>query len=142
MYMYLCLFLLNRFGHSLVKNNISMYSWKYDLELTTKFRDVFGETSIIHDQTKSVDGLLRGMTSDVAEDVDQFLSKELINHLFESTPPFSSDLAALNIQRGRDHGIPSYVKWRQFCKLSIPTDFTSLADMGTVAAASLLSVYE
>ena len=39
---------------------------------------------------------------------------------------FGLDLIALNIQRGRDHGIPGYVEYRRICQVGHSASFNDL----------------
>ena len=36
------------------------------------------------------------------------------------------DLAAINMQRGREHGVPGYGRWRDWCGLHHLTDWEDL----------------
>ena len=49
------------------------------------------------------------------------------------------DLAALNIQRGRDHGVASYNVWREQCGLQ---RFRSFSEMTSVMAARTAAALE
>ncbi|XP_068166919.1 eosinophil peroxidase-like [Antennarius striatus] len=75
-----------------------------------------------------VDPVLRGLLVRQAKlnTQDQMMHDELRDRLFEFTSETALDLASLNIQRGRDHGIPGYRKWRKFCGLSQPSNFKQL----------------
>lgn len=54
-----------------------------------------------------VDEIVRGLITTPVETLDQFITGEITNHLFEDKRiPFSGiDLAALNIQRGNSGGM-------------------------------------
>ncbi|XP_060651867.1 LOW QUALITY PROTEIN: peroxidasin [Drosophila nasuta] len=76
-----------------------------------------------------VDPLMRGMLAVPAKLKlpDQNLNTELTEKLFQTAHAVALDLAAINVQRGRDHGIPGYNVYRKFCNLTVATDFDDLA---------------
>ena len=62
---------------------------------------------------------------------DDTFADDIINHLFEmkgNEKATAMDLVALNIQRGRDHGVPGYNSYRDACGLKRATKFDDLID--------------
>jgi peroxidase len=75
------------------------------------------------------DDLMRGMLGTSMETMDLFITHGVTNHLFEEkAKPFSGlDLAALNIQRARDHGICPYNDYLALCNLKRARTFEELS---------------
>ena len=72
-------------------------------------------------KSNGTDPILRGLLVDRARSVDEFITNVLTTKLFADSPNvLGTDLASLNIQRGRDHGLPSYRKWQRLCEVLFP----------------------
>ncbi|CAI9171494.1 unnamed protein product [Rangifer tarandus platyrhynchus] len=80
-----------------------------------------------------VDPIMRGLLARPAklQVQDQLLNEELTERLFVLSDAGTLDLASINLQRGRDHGLPGYNEWRQFCGLS---RLQTRADLGAATA--------
>nr|QGA72112.1 myeloperoxidase-like protein [Plecoglossus altivelis] len=92
-----------------------------------------------------VDPLLRGLIIRPAKlgTQDHMMVNALRDRLFQFVMHIALDLASLNMQRGRDHGLPGYNKWRRFCGLSEPQNLQELAQVlnNTELARRLLQLY-
>ena len=73
-------------------------------------KDNFGNMDLLK-QRNMMDQLLRALVRQPSENVDGNFVDDITNHLFEQeqSDGFGLDLVALNIQRGRDHGLPGYI---------------------------------
>ncbi|XP_017269351.1 eosinophil peroxidase [Kryptolebias marmoratus] len=78
-----------------------------------------------------IDSVMRGLIGRQAKlnTQDHMMSDELRDRLFKFSMKMALDLGSLNMQRGRDHGLPGYNKWRKFCGLSQPKNQKQLADV-------------
>ncbi|XP_070591206.1 myeloperoxidase-like isoform X2 [Erythrolamprus reginae] len=79
-----------------------------------------------------IDPVLRGQIGIPAKQQrqDQIVVEALRDRLFQQESTTSGlDLPALNMQRGRDHGLPGYNAWRQLCGLSQPQNETQLGQV-------------
>merc|ERR1712142_31970 len=69
--------------------------------------------------TECVDAVILGLLQQAAHKRGKSMSDQLTNHLFQAVDKdFGADLCTININRGRDHGLPGYNKWRKWCGLS------------------------
>ncbi|XP_064108044.1 chorion peroxidase-like [Macrobrachium nipponense] len=130
-----------RFGHSEIRDSIRHIKENGNIEddeLSSKFFNPFD----LYDQNTMGD-IARGETSSNSKMVDQFFTKEVTGKLFRGPFGFGLDLLALNIQRGRDHGLPGYTKWLAKCGYRNFNKFEDLSRvMSNNTIAALKSVYK
>lgn len=106
-----------RFGHSLVQSNMENFGVLGNLIKSYKLHEHQLSPFAIYEE-ESVDGFVRGLTTQPTQSMDASFSAELTQRLFQGVnETHGMDLVALNVQRGRDHGLPPYLEWRKICGL-------------------------
>eukprot|EP01090_Pellita_catalonica_P006785 TRINITY_DN1713_c0_g1_i5.p2 TRINITY_DN1713_c0_g1~~TRINITY_DN1713_c0_g1_i5.p2 ORF type:complete len:215 (+),score=33.72 TRINITY_DN1713_c0_g1_i5:392-1036(+) len=106
-----------RYGHSEVRNDILRLNdqWKtHALGNMNLHQSYFFPPTLIE---TGIEAVLRGAVRAQQQEVDVFVVDAMRNNLFGfhtdvTRPQHAHDLVAINIQRGRDHGIPGYNELR------------------------------
>jgi hypothetical protein len=74
-----------------------------------------------------IEPILRGLAAQACSPIDVELVDDVRNFLFGPPGAGGFDLASLNIQRGRDHGLPSYNDAREALRLRPRTSFAEIS---------------
>ncbi|GAB6021746.1 hypothetical protein CHUAL_004324 [Chamberlinius hualienensis] len=116
-----------RFGHSLVQPKFKRYHGNHmELPWSPWLGDEYFNTSCMW-KYGEMDSILLGLVDQHAQITDPFFSVEITNRLYEPGELGGGlDLISLNIQRGRDNGLPPYNDWREYCGLKRVKSFQEL----------------
>ena len=104
-----------RLGHSMLSSTILRLDENFDEVMDQEnqlcdghlpLRNAFFQPELI--KFCGIEPLLRGAATQVHQKIDVLIVSDVRNFLFGAPGSGGFDLASLNIQRGRDHGLPSY----------------------------------
>jgi peroxidase len=124
-----------RFGHTLVQGIVKTFNQFGAVSESLSFEKTQFAPFKVYD---NFDSFVRGLTTQECQRFDHFASEALTNHLFQGSSPFGLDLMSLNIQRGRDHGLPPYNDWREVCGLPKINSWDELTTVMDPQAANIL----
>lgn len=118
-----------RLGHTMITAEIPMIyedclqGRSVPIEMLP-LQTAFFNPSII--QAEGITPILRGLSAQTQESIDAKIVDPLRNFLFGAPGAGGLDLAALNIQRGRDHGLPDYNSLRRMFGLRLVRNFNQI----------------
>lgn len=116
---------LFRFGHSMIPPAFQRVDKENRLLDPIGLAEAFFDPKWVK-RSGDLDPLVRGLASQVSQRIDLKVVEGLRSFLFVKTLPLGLDLAALNIQRGRDHGMPDYNSLREAYDLPRVKDFSEI----------------
>lgn len=99
---------LDNDGNPIAEGNIALQDAFFDPEAVTSV---------------GIDPYLKGLATQAAQELENLVVSDVRNFLFGPPGSGGLDLASLNIQRGRDHGLADYNQMRVDYGLDAVTDF-------------------
>jgi len=123
-----------RLGHSIVSANLEKTDEQGNVIGTpVTLKDAFFQDPADFAADSGADGLLRHLTNDASNALDVHIVDDLRNFLFG--PSAGLDLAAINLQRGRDLGLGTLNETRVALGLKPYASFAQITADATTAAA-------
>ena len=118
-----------RFGHSALSPQLLRLNrrGKETRHGHLPLRDAFFSPWRLRDEG-GIEPVLRGLAQQRHQAIDHQVIDDVRNFLFGTPAAGGFDLASLNIQRGRDHGLPSYNEARVELGLPAALDFTDISE--------------
>ena len=130
-----------RLGHSMLSETVKTPNLGTD---DSSLRDLFFSPSMVqHMQTNGIEAFLEGLPQQKMRKINTRIVESVRSFLFG--PPTAQgllDLGALNIQRGRDHGLPDYNSCRKLFGLRRYTSFEAMTGNDLNLAAALSQAYD
>jgi len=130
-----------RFGHSMLDGDVNRMNNDGTTipEGNLTLRDSFFNTSVfdptLPNHEGDIDPLLKASSAGIGQEVDVMVVDDVRNFLFGAPGSGGFDLAALNIERGRDHGLADYNTVRAAYGLPKLTSFSQITTNATLAAS-------
>jgi peroxidase len=133
-----------RLGHTMVADDIMLFDNECEevgpgeLDLL----DAFWQPQLLLDY--KIEPFLKGLAAHTQYETDTKINSVLRNFLFVSPNDpvrFGIDLGSLNIQRGRDHGLPNYNVTRRYYTGKSARNFSDITSNDTLAS-SLKNLYK
>ncbi len=118
-----------RFGHTMLSSDILRLQENGDESDfgSLTLREAFFRPDKIMTEG-GIDEILRGVSGSYAQAIDNHVIDDVRNFLFGPPGAGGFDLVSLNIQRGRDHGLPDFNSVRESYGLNPLTDFSELTN--------------
>lgn len=126
---------LFRVGHTMLSPELPLINADGTSAGAIGLRDAFFNPAFVANDPDNVDRLLNGLSKDMSQMVDNMIVDDVRNFLFGPPGAGGLDLAALNIQRGRDHGLPDYNTVRVAYGLPAVTSFDEITSNASLAIA-------
>ncbi len=119
-----------RLGHSMLSSNLLLVNEENIPFDSVPLRDAFFNPAFYWNEddygNSRLDQIFKGLASKRAQEIDNKLVDDVRNFLFGSPGAGGMDLASLNIQRGRDHGLPDYNSLREAYGLDKVSSFEEI----------------
>jgi len=115
-----------RIGHTMVTDNMPVEDENGDFNMVPLLACFFNPGII---PNNGIEKIFRGLSHQNQEEMDIFIVDALRNFLFPipgSATTFGLDLGSLNLQRGRDHGLPTFMALRDGMFCDVITSFDEI----------------